>query len=34
MFNYDPQKDKENVERLNKMLWSVCFKHNLVKVVK
>jgi len=34
MFNYDPQKDKENVERLNKMLWSVCFKHNLVKKVK
>ncbi|MDD5504308.1 MAG: response regulator [Candidatus Omnitrophica bacterium] len=34
MFAYDPEKDKENVERLNKMLWSVCFKHNLVKKVK
>jgi len=31
MFNYDPQKDRENVERFNKMLWSICFKHNLVK---
>ena len=34
MYKYDPSKDKENVERLNKMLWSVCFKHNLVKEVK
>ena len=34
MYNYDEEKDKENVERFNKMLWSVCFKHNLVKEVK
>ena len=34
MFNYDPKSDKENAERLNKMLWSICFKHNLVREVK
>jgi DNA-binding NarL/FixJ family response regulator len=34
MYNYDPNQDRENVERLNKMLWSICFKHNLVKEVK
>ena len=33
MYNYDEEKDKDNAERLNKMLWSVCFKHNLVKRV-
>jgi len=31
MYNYDEEQDKENAERLNKMIWSVCFKHNLVK---
>ncbi|MFA5069334.1 MAG: response regulator [Candidatus Omnitrophota bacterium] len=31
MFAYSPEEDKENVERLNKMLWSVCFKYNLIK---
>ena len=34
MYKYDEGKDKENAERLNKMLWSICFKHNLVKKVK
>jgi len=34
MYNYDVEKDKENAERLNKMIWSICFKHNLVKKVK
>jgi CheY-like chemotaxis protein len=33
MFKYDEEKNKENAERLNKMLWSICFKHNLVKKV-
>ncbi len=33
MYNYDEEKDKENVERLNKMLWSICYKHNLVRKV-
>ena len=33
MFKYDEGKDKENAERLNKMIWSICFKHNLVKKV-
>jgi CheY-like chemotaxis protein len=31
MFKYDEEKNKENAERLNKMIWSICFKHNLVK---
>ncbi len=34
MFKYDEEKNKENAERLNKMLWSICFKHDLVKKVK
>ncbi len=34
MYKYDEDKDKENVERLNKMLWRICFKHNLVKKAK
>lgn len=33
MYNYDEEKDKENAERLNKMIWSVCFKNGLVKKV-
>lgn len=28
------EKDKENAERLNKMIWRICFKHNLVKKTK
>ncbi|GEM_PF-777757 len=28
------EKDKENVERLNKMLWKICFEHGLVKKVR
>jgi CheY-like chemotaxis protein len=31
MYNYNVEKDKENAERLNKMIWSICFKHDLVK---
>ncbi|MDD5504091.1 MAG: response regulator [Candidatus Omnitrophica bacterium] len=34
MYNYDEKKDKENAERLNKMIWSICFKHNLIRKVK
>jgi len=34
MYRYDEEKDKENAERLNKMLWRICFKYNLVKEVK
>ena len=31
MYNYDEEKNRENAERLNKMIWSICYKHNLVK---
>jgi len=34
IYNYDMEKDKENAERLNKMIWSICFKYNLVKEIK
>lgn len=34
IYNYDVEKNKENAERLNKMIWSICFKHGLVKKVK
>jgi len=27
----ETEKDKENAERLNKMLWRICFEHNLVR---
>jgi len=30
----ETEKDKENAERLNKMIWRICFKHNLVKKIK
>jgi len=28
------EKDKENAERLNKMIWRICFDNDLVKKVK
>jgi CheY-like chemotaxis protein len=33
MYNYSESKNLENAERLNKMIWSICYKHNLVKKV-
>jgi len=31
MYNYDEEEDIKNAERLNKMIWSICYKNNLVK---
>ncbi|MDP8298040.1 MAG: response regulator [Candidatus Orphnella occulta] len=34
IYNYDEKKNKENAERLNKMIWSICYKHNLTKRIQ
>ena len=34
MYDYNEKEDKENAERLNKMLWRACFEHNLVRKTK
>lgn len=33
-YDYTEDQDKRNAERLNKMLWRICFKYNLVEKTK